>query len=213
MLTFHIISLFPQSFSYLNESMLFRAQETGKIKIKIYNPRDFSQDKHKKADFRPYGGGPGMVMAVEPIFRAWLKAKGSKKVVKTILLSPRGKQFDNKEALSLSKKYKDIILICGHYEGVDARIIKMTKAAQVSVGPYVLTGGELPAMILVDSIARQIHGVLKREDSIEENRATSGETYTRPEVYIYKGKKYSVPKILLSGHHKKIEEFRSKKAN
>jgi tRNA (guanine37-N1)-methyltransferase len=190
--------------------MLHRAKETGKIKIKIYNPRDFSKDKHKKVDHKPYGGGPGMVMSVGPIIRAWQKARGQKKSVKTIILSPRGKQFDNKKAIKLSKKYKDIILIAGHYEGIDARVKKISRAEEITVGPYVLTGGELPAMILVDAIARQIPGVLKDETSLEEKRIAGREVFTRPEEYEYKGKKYKVPKVLLSGHHKNIEEFRKK---
>ena len=213
MLTFHIISIFPDSFSYLNESMLHRAQETKKIKIKVYNPRDFSRDKHKKVDARPYGGGPGMVMSVDPILRAWKKASyqgPSLKKVKTIILSPRGKQFDNKIAQKFSKNYTDIILIAGHYEGIDARVKKITKAEEMSVGPYVLTGGELPAMIMIDSISRQIKGVLKEETSIEEKRIAGKDVYTRPETYVHKGKKYNVPKVLLSGHHKNIDEFRKK---
>lgn len=210
MITFHILSIFPKSFSYLNESMLFRAQKTKKIKIKIYNPRDFSKDRHKKVDARPYGGGPGMVMAVDPIIRAWQKAGGNKRGFKTIILSPRGKQFDNKKAIELSKKYKNIILIAGHYEGIDARVKKITKGEEISAGPYVLTGGELPAMILVDAISRQIDGVLKRGDSLEEKRTAGKDVYTRPETYTHKGKKYSVPKVLLSGHHKNIDEFRKK---
>ncbi|MEK7120680.1 MAG: tRNA (guanosine(37)-N1)-methyltransferase TrmD [Patescibacteria group bacterium] len=208
MLTFHIISIFPNSFSYLDESMLQRAKETKKIKIKIYNPRDFSVNKHKKVDDRPYGGGPGMVLAVDPIIKAWNKAKGKSKNIKTIILSPRGKQFENKEAIKLSKNYKDIILIAGHYEGIDARVKKITKAEEVSVGPYVLTGGELPAMILVDAITRQIKGVLKDENSLEEKRIAGKDVYTRPETYGYNKKKYKVPKVLLSGHHKNIDNFR-----
>jgi tRNA (guanine37-N1)-methyltransferase len=191
--------------------MLFRAQETMKIKINIYNPRDYSSDKHKKVDYRPYGGGPGMVLSPDPILRAWKKAGGEKKGAVTLIMSPRGKQFDNKEAQKFSKKYKNIILISGHYEGIDARVKKITKAIEVSVGPFVLTGGELPAMILLDSISRQIKGVLKREDSIEENRVAGKAVYTRPETYRWKGKSYKVPKVLLSGHHKNIEEFRKKK--
>lgn len=194
--------------------MLHRAQETKKIKIKVCNPRDFSRDKHNKVDARPYGGGPGMVMAVDPILRAWQKACGgptsAKKKIKTIILSPRGKQFDNKIAQKFSKNYTDIVLIAGHYEGIDARVKKITKAEEISVGPYVLTGGELPAMIMVDSISRQIKGVLKDETSLEEKRIAGKDVYTRPETYVYKGKKYSVPKVLLSGHHKNIDEFRKK---
>lgn len=167
-----------------------------------------------------------MVMGVDPILRAWLRATSASRgkissgrggqgrtltrKFKTVILSPRGKQFDNKIAAKFSKNYTDIILIAGHYEGIDARVKKITKAEEMSVGPYVLTGGELPAMIMIDSIARQIKGVLKEETSLEEKRIAGRDVYTRPETYTHKGKKYSVPKVLLSGHHKNIDEFRRK---
>jgi len=203
---FHIITIFPEMFdSYLNESILARAVKSKKIKIKFYNPRDFTKDKHKKVDAKPYGGGPGMVMQAEPIIDAVKKARGRKNI-KIYIMSPSGKQFTNIIAKNISKKHKEIILIAGRYEGIDARIKKILKAEEISVGPFVLTGGELPAMIIVDAIARQIKGVLGAEGSIEENRNASSEMYTRPEVV--EGRK--VPKVLLSGDHKKIEDWRKK---
>jgi len=230
MLNFHIISIFPESFeSYLNSSILKRAQTAGLIKIELYNLRDFTLDKHRKVDDRPYGGGPGMVMAVEPIIRAVeaiqkkivksfsdssLKAKSQKLKAKVILFAPGGKEFNNQiaEKLSKSKVVKHLILICGHYEGIDARVKKILKAEEYTIGPYVLTGGELPAMIMVDSITRRIPGVLGNDISLEEKRASaSEEMYTRPEIFAYQGKNFRVPKVFLSGHHKKIEEYKQAK--
>lgn len=206
-MNFHVVTIFPGSFdSYINESILKRAQENKKIKINFYNPRDYTKDKHNKVDDRPYGGGPGMVMQVEPIVLAVEKIKASKK--KVILFSADGKQFSNDMAIKWAKNYKDIVFICGRYEGVDARVKKILKAEEISVGPYVLTGGELPAMICMDAVARQIKGVLGREESLEEKRVSSSETYTRPPVFEYKKKKYKVPDVLLTGDHKKIEEWR-----
>jgi tRNA (guanine37-N1)-methyltransferase len=136
-----------------------------------------------------------------------LKASSSKPLI--IWLSPSGEQFDNKAAQKYTK-YTEIVIICGRYEGVDARVKKILKAKEISVGPYVLTGGELPAMVILDTIARRIPGVLGKIESIEENRVSSSEVYTRPAVLEYKGKKYRVPKVLLSGDHKKIEEWKKK---
>jgi tRNA (guanine37-N1)-methyltransferase len=217
MLNFHILTIFPNIFdSYLNESILKRAQEAGLIKINVYNLRDFTEDKHKKTDFRPYGGGPGMVMLAQPILTAIesIKSKvgkSTKSKTKIFIFSPSGKTFDNKQAISLAKKYTDIIFICGRYEGIDARVKKILKAEELSVGPFVLTGGELPAMIVIDAMSRQVKGVLGNEASPEEKRASSAEIYTRPEILEWAGKKYKVPKVLLSGDHKKIEEWREGK--
>lgn len=198
--------------SYLNESVLHRAILKKKIKIKIYNPRDFVKNKHRKIDQIPYGGGPGMTMMAAPILGAVEKSiksiKSKAKKPKVIIFSPSGKDFTNTYAKNAQAKYKDIILISGRYEGIDARVKKITKAEEISVGPYVLTGGELPAMIFIDAVSRQIDGVLGNSESLEENRVSSSEVYTRPEVLEYKGKKYRVPKVLLSGHHKNIEEWR-----
>lgn len=209
MTTFHIITLFPEMFdSYLKESILRRAKEKKLIDFKFYNPRDFTIDKHHKADDRPYGGGPGMVMYAEPILKAVQKAKG-KKNAKVIILSPRGEQFTNETAKKISKK-KDIVLISGRYEGIDSRVKKILKVEEISVGPFVVTGGELPAMLMIDSISRQIRGVLGKIESIEEERVSSGEMYTRPEILNWGGKKYAVPKLFLSGNHQEIEKYKKK---
>ncbi len=210
-MTFYIVTLFPQAFdSYLGESILKRAIEDKKIKVKFYNPRDFTKGTSyadRRVDDKPYGGGPGMVIEALPVVKAIAKAKGSKKKVKIIWFTPSGKQFDTSYAKSAAA-YSDIIFICGRYEGIDARVKKVFKVEEVSVGPFVLTGGELPAMVLIDSIARQVKGVLGDIQSLEESRAASPDVYTRPEVVEYKGKKYRVPKVLLSGNHKLIDEWR-----
>jgi len=204
MLTFHIITLFPDILKdYADGSILGRAQKNKKVKITFSNPRDFAKDKHKKADDKAYGGGPGMVMKAEPILRAVQKAIGNKKA-KSIILAADGKQFTNGYAQKLAKEQKNIVLIAGHYEGIDERVRKILKAEKISVGPYIVTGGELPAMLIVDAVARQVPGVLGKEESIEEKRIASGEVYTRPEMFAFKKKKYRVPKVLLSGDHKKI---------
>lgn len=206
---FHIITLFPQAFdSYFKESIVARAIKEKKIFVSFYNPRDFTKDAHKRVDQKPYGGGPGMVLEPKSVLAAAEKAIGKKKDVRVIFLSPGGEQFSNIYADKILKKYKHIVLISGRYEGIDARVKKILKAEEVSIGPYVLTGGELPAMVMVDTIARRIPGVLGDFESVEENRVAGKDTYTRPEVLTYKGKKYKVPEVLLSGDHKKIEEWR-----
>jgi len=222
-MTFHIVTLFPESLdSYITSSIIGRAILNKKIKVKFYNPRDFTKDKHRRVDQKPYGGGPGMVLEAEAMIKAVeaalkkitpptpLTTRGEPKKTKIILLSPNGKQFDNSYAEKLAKKTKDIILICGRYEGIDARVKKITKAEEISIGNYVVTGGELPAMVILDTISRRIPGVLGKIESVEENRISSSEVYTRPEVLVYKNKKYKVPKILLSGNHKKIEEWKKR---
>jgi len=230
--TFHMITLFPQAFdSYLGESILKRAIEDGKIAVKFYNPRDFAvQPKNRKqtyaerrVDDKPYGGGPGMVIEALPVIKAIEKAVGRKVSMKKagsktaspafIWLTPSGKQFDTEVAHTLashpsSAKTKDIVIVCGRYEGIDARVQEVFPFQEISVGPFVLTGGELPAMILVDCIARQVPGVLGNFDSREEARNASPDVYTRPEVFVYKKKKYRVPPVLLSGHQAKIEEWK-----
>lgn len=219
---FHVITLFPDMCeAYTSASVLGRAQkkEKGKgakqkgvqIQVHYYNPREYSKDKHKKVDDRPYGGGPGMVMQAEPILKAWDKAVGKKKdqkQVKTLIMSPRGKMFTTEMAKNLAKKYEHLVLISGRYEGIDSRVKKILKAEEVSVGDYVLTGGELPALSIIDSVARQVPGVLGTFESLEEERVSSGEMYTRPDVFTYQKKAYRVPKVLLKGHHAKIEEWR-----
>ncbi len=216
---FNIFTIFPEIFnSYFNESILKRARKNKLISVKIGNLRDFTKDKHRKVDDRPFGGGPGMVFKIEPIIKAVgfanRKSRIANKKSKVILFSPAGKQFDNKMAARLAKNYKRLIFICGRYEGIDERVKKVIgdcklEISELSMGPYVLTGGELPAMAVIDAVSRQIPGVLGKSESLEEKRQGAGlPVYTRPEVFIYKGKKYSVPKVLLSGNHKKIEEWR-----
>ncbi|HBD24783.1 MAG: tRNA (guanosine(37)-N1)-methyltransferase TrmD [Candidatus Zambryskibacteria bacterium RIFOXYD1_FULL_40_13] len=221
---FHIITLFSDSFSsYLNESIISRAIEDKKIKVSFYNPRDYSSDKWKRVDQKPYSGGPGMVLQALPVIKAIEKAlakvKGKRRrtkvnprntKVKIIFFSPGGKQFDTDYAKKTAKKYTDIILVCGRYEGIDARVKKVFKMEEISVGPFILTGGELPAMVVLDCVARQVEGVLGNFDSLEESRISSHDVYTRPEVFEYKGKKYKVPKVLLSGNHKNIENWKIK---
>ncbi len=208
---FHIVTLFPKAFdSYLGESILKRAIEDKKIKVTFYNPRDFTKDKHKRIDRPPYAGGPGMVIQAEPVIVAVAKAlKGRlKRDVKIIFLSPSGKQFNNVYAGKIAKGYKHTVIICGRYEGIDARVKKVFHMDEISVGPFVLTGGELPAMLIMDSLARQVPGVLGNLNSLEERRISTSEVYTRPEVFKYKNKSYRVPKVLLSGDHKKIEYWK-----
>jgi tRNA (guanine37-N1)-methyltransferase len=208
--TFHIITLFPNAFnSYLGESIIKRAIENKKIKVLFYNPRDFTKDKHARVDRKPYGGGPGMVLEAESVLKAVKKAIGrkDKKNIKIIFFDAGGKQFTNEYA-EKTKKYKHIIMICGRYEGIDARVKKILRAEPVSIGPYILTGGELPALVVLDVITRRIKGVLGNENSVEEKRVSTNEIYTRPEVILWKGKKYKVPKVLLSGNHKEIEKWK-----
>lgn len=212
MITFHIITLFPESIrAYLDESIIGRAQKNAFIRVKFYNPRDFTRDKHRRTDGRPYGGGPGMVMWAEPIVRAVEKARGKKKGVPVFLFSPSGMQFDSAMAMKLAKKSGDIVFIAGRYEGVDARVKKILRARELSIGPYILSGGELPSAVCVDAIARHVSGVLGHADSIEETRVASPEVYARPEDFVYKKKHYRVPPVLLSGSHKLIEEWKKSK--
>ncbi len=226
---FHIITLFPESFdSYLAESIIGRAIKSKLIKISFYNPRDFVTGKYKKVwpdgnvsrvvDDRPYGGGPGMIMRAEPVLKAVDKAlskisktKSKKPKVKIIFFSPSGKMFDTEYAKTTAAKFTDVIMISGRYEGIDARVQKILKPEDISIGNYVLTGGELPAMILIDCMSRQIPGVLGNFDSREEERVSSPEFYTRPEVLEWKKKKYKIPEVLKSGDHKKIEEWKNSK--
>ena len=204
--------------SYLNESIIGRAIKSKLISVKFYNPRDFikgSKSNYKPVDDKPYGGGPGMVMRAEPLLKAVAKvlslSKGKNKKILVINFIPSAKKFTTNFAKTISKKYTDIILICGRYEGIDARVDKVLKTKKLSIGDYVLTGGEIPAMILVDCVSRQIPGVLGKYESLEEERVSSSEVYTRPEVLEYKGRKYKIPKVLLSGNHKKIEEWKKRK--
>ncbi len=223
---FHLITLFPEVCqAYLEAGVLGRAQKTDKgkgakvrgkkIEVAYYNPRAFSTDKHKKVDERPYGGGPGMVMLVAPILKAWEKAVGRKTKslkegkVKTLIMSPRGVTFTQDLAKEYAKQYDHLVLISGRYEGIDDRVRQILNAEEVSVGDYILTGGELPALTIIDATSRQIPGVLGTFESLEEERPTRGEVYTRPEVFEHKKKKYVVPKVLIDGNHKEIDAWRA----
>lgn len=209
---FHVVTLFPNAFdSYLKTSIIGRAVRDGHIKVSFYNPREFTRDKHRRVDQKPYGGGPGMVLEAESVLRAAEKAIGKKKDVEVIFFDASGKEFTNTQARTLVKNKKHVVFICGHYEGVDARVQKILKAKKVSIGQYTLTGGELPALVLIDVISRQIEGVLGNFDSLEDDRISASEVYTRPEVLTWKGKNYRVPKVLLSGHHAEIEEWKRSK--
>jgi tRNA (guanine37-N1)-methyltransferase len=212
---FHIITIFPDIFdSYFNESIIGRAIKNKFISVRFYNPRDFikaPKNNYRPVDDKPYGGGPGMVMRAEPLLKAVEKAISKIKNKKKILIInfiPSAEKFTTNFAKRVSKRYTNIILICGRYEGIDARVDKILKTKKLSIGDYVLTGGEIPAMILVDCVSRQIPGVLGKYESLEEERVSSSEVYTRPEILKYKNKSYKVPKVLLSGNHKKIEEWK-----
>lgn len=219
MLHFHVITLFPESIEpYLTSSILGRALEKKLIKISYYDPKKFAVGKHRRVDQRPYGGGPGMVLEPQAVLRAAEAAlkkgrrdrgQGTKGKPEIIFFATDGALFDEAMAKKLAKK-KDILFICGRYEGVDARVPKILKAKKVSVGPYVLTGGELPAATMIDSIARFIPGVLGKIESLERNRVSSPDVYTRPDVLVWKKKMYKVPAILKTGHHAKIDEWKRK---
>ncbi|MEK7558137.1 MAG: tRNA (guanosine(37)-N1)-methyltransferase TrmD [Patescibacteria group bacterium] len=226
-MTFHIITIFPNIFdSYFNESILKRAQKNNLIKIKIYNLRDWTNDKHKTIDDAPYGGGAGMIIKIEPLYKAIksikseiykIKSKNTKYKIqntKTILLSAKGKTWSQQ----LVKKYSkldDIILICGRYEGVDERITKFIDE-EISIGDYVLTGGEIGSMAIIDSITRLLPCALgNAQSSVNESHTLENilehPQYTRPEIFSADKKSYRVPKILLSGNHKKVKEWQEKK--
>lgn len=206
---FHIITLFPEALEcYLDASVLGKARESGAVRVSLYNPRDYTKDKHRTTDERPYGGGPGMVMMAEPILRAARDAIGQKKNVKVFITSARGKQFDSAFAKEVADECKHVVIIAGHYEGIDARVARALAAENVTIGPYILTGGEAPALVMVDAIARYVPGVLGNEQSLEEGRPAGAEVYTRPETIQWKGERYSVPDVLLSGDHAAIEAWR-----
>lgn len=212
---FHFLTIFPEMInSYIGEAMLKRAKDKKLVDFAVLNIRDYSKDRHSKTDLRPYGGGPGMVMTAEPILQSVkslkLKVIKGEKKTKFIMLSPSGKMFTNQTAKKFVKQYNNIVFICGRYEGVDDRVRKALKADEYSIGDYVLTGGELPALVMTDAISRQIPGVLGDRESLEEARIASPRVYTRPETVVFKAKKYKVPKVLTEGHHKKIEEWRAK---
>lgn len=199
-----ILTLFPEMFSPMKESIIKRATEDGKIEINIINIRDFALPPHYKCDDEPFGGGAGMVMLCEPLFKAIESIKQDNSRI--FYMSPRGKVFNQEMAKEMSK-FEHIILLCGHYEGIDQRVIDYFNIKELSIGDYVLTGGELPAMVVADSVIRLIPGVI-REESIQEesfsNNLLEYNQYTRPAEF--RGLK--VPDVLLSGNHKKIAEFR-----
>ena len=201
---FNVLTLFPEMFSSLDESIIGRSKEKGLIDINLINIRDFSKNKHKKVDDTPYGGGAGMVMEPTVVYDAFKSIKDEK--TKVIYLSPQGKTLNQQKVQDLAKE-DSITLLCGHYEGIDQRVIDTIVDEEISIGDYVLTGGELPAMVLIDSVSRYIEGVLK-EESIKEESFTNGlleyPQYTRPEMFLDK----KVPEVLLSGNHQKIAEWR-----
>lgn len=211
-----VLTIFPSMFEpILGESILKRAQQAGKVAIRIHDIRDFTEDKHHKVDDRPYGGGSGMVMTPQPIFCAveaiLKKHKALQRQRRIVLFSPRGKKVVQKDIKRLSK-YKHLLLICGHYEGIDERVAQYLADEEVSIGDYVLTGGELPAMVLIDATIRLLPGVLGNETSAVTESFQDGlleyPQYTRPAVF--RGKK--VPSVLLSGDHRRIAEWREKES-
>lgn len=211
MITFEILTIFPDMFkNVLGESIIKRARENGLIKINLHNIRDYSKDKHRMVDDYPYGGGPGMLMKVEPIYDCLKALKYKRKDTYVVLLSPRGRLLDAKLVKDLSKK-KRLILICGHYEGIDERVREFVDG-EISIGDFILTGGELPAMVVMDAVARFIPGVLGSKDSIKNESFNNGlleyPQWTRPREF----RKMKVPDVLLSGNHKEIESWRKKQS-
>jgi len=218
MIQFDIITIFPKLFdSFLNESIIKRAQKQGLIKVRIFDLRKWAKDPHKSVDDKPYGGGRGMVVKIEPVFRAlqFLKSRIKDQRSKIILFSPRGKKFSQKIAYQYSK-LKRIVMVCGRYEGVDERVTKYLVDEQVSTGDYVMMGGEVAAMAVMESVSRLIPGVLGHSENLPERIEKGGgfseyPQYTRPEVFSPKRRaKWRVPKVLLTGNHKKIQEWREK---
>lgn len=205
---FDVLTLFPEMFDNLKQSIIGRAQEKELIEINTTNIRDFSKNKHKKVDDTPYGGGAGMVMMPDIVYDAYQSVRTDK--AKVIYMSPQGKKLDQKKVEDLSKE-SHLIILCGHYEGIDQRVIDKIVDEEISIGDYVLTGGEIPAMVLIDSVSRYVKGVLK-EESIKEESFSNGlleyPQYTRPEVF--EGEK--IPEVLLSGNHQNIDKWRKEKS-
>ena len=205
---FDVLTLFPDMFKSLEESIIGRAKEKGLIEINLINIRDFSKDKHKKVDDTPYGGGAGMVLKPDVVYDAYLSIKNEK--AKVIYMSPQRKVLNQDKVKELSKE-NHLILLCGHYEGIDQRVLDEIVDEEISIGDYVLTGGELPAMVLIDSVSRYVEGVLSGESTKEEsfsNKFLEYPQYTRPEEF--RGKK--VPEVLISGHHENIKKWRKQKS-
>lgn len=205
---FDVLTLFPEMFAPIQQSIIGKAKEKEIIDINLINIRDFSENKHNKVDDTPYGGGAGMVIMPDVVYRAYKTIKTDNS--KVIYLSPQGNKLNQKKVECLAKE-KHIILICGHYEGIDQRVLDLIVDEEISIGDYVLTGGEIPAMVLIDSVSRYVEGVLT-QSSIEEESFTNGlleyPQYTRPEVF----EGIQVPKILLSGHHENINKWRKEQS-
>ena len=204
---FDVLTLFPEMYAPLKESIIKRAQENGKIEINIVNIRDFSKDKHQKVDDTPYGGGAGMVIRPDVVYDAYKSLKNDN--AKVIYLSPQGKTLNQQKVIELSKE-KNLILLCGHYEGIDQRVLDEIVDEEISIGDYILTGGELPSMVLIDAISRNIEGVLNNESIEDEsfnNNLLEYPQYTRPEIFLDK----KVPEVLISGHHENIYKWREEK--
>ena len=206
---FDVLTLFPEMFKVLEESIIGRAKEKGLININLINIRDFSKDKHKKVDDTPYGGGAGMVIQPDVVYDAYksiIQNTSITEKAKVLYMSPQGQKLNQNKIEQLSKN-KHLIILCGHYEGIDQRVIDKIVDEEISIGDYVLTGGELPAMVLIDSVSRYVEGVLKN-DSIKEESFSEGlleyPQYTRPEIF----EDQQVPDVLLSGHHKNIDTWR-----
>ena len=206
---FDVLTLFPEMFEALNSSILGKAKEKQLININVINIRDFSKDKHKKVDDMPYGGGAGMVIKPDVVYDAY-KSIPNKENAKVIYLSPQGNTLNQRKVEALAKE-KHLILLCGHYEGIDQRVLDVIVDEEISIGDYVLTGGELPSMVLIDSVSRYIDGVLA-EDSIKEESFSNGlleyPQYTRPEIFLSK----KVPEVLISGHHENIDKWRKEQS-
>ena len=203
-----ILTLFPESFAALNESILKRAQESGKLEINLVNIRDFSKDKHKKCDDYPFGGGAGMLMSAQPIYDAYKSV--AKEGGHVVMATPSGQTLSPEIAKELSKK-DHLIFICGHYEGIDQRINDLLEPQEISIGDYVLTGGELPTMVIIDCLARFIDGVITAESLDEESFSSGGleyPQYTRPQTF----EGLSVPEVLVSGNHQEIAKWRKEKS-
>lgn len=206
-----IITIFPKMFkSVFNTSILKRAIEKGKIKVKLHNLRDFTTDKHRSVDDASYGGGGGMVLKIEPLVRCLKKIESTNRKYRKILLTPVGEKFNQKKAVKLSKQ-ENLVFICGHYEGIDERI-RYFIDEEISIGDYVLTGGELAAMVIIDAVVRLLKGTLGNKDSAKNDSFMKGlldfPHYTRPASFM----KLKVPEVLLSGNHKEIEEWRRKES-
>lgn len=216
MIRFHLVTLFPEACdAYLSASILGRARDAKKIHVDYQSPRDYVTNRWGKVDERPYGGGPGMVMTALPVAKAVKKSLGRRKGKKAIVwFSPSGKQFTNKDA-DLLGKYDEVAFVCGRYEGIDERAKKicatMGTVKTYAVGEAVYTGGEVPAMAMIDAITRRLPGVLGKDASVEERRIAAPDVYTRPESIEWEGKAYKVPKVLQTGNHAKIDAFRGKK--